>query len=79
MNNSSEYIMCGGCGAKHPRQRCIGCLHDFGGDDEFSRQIREDKEKRANERKDAERAAMENLTAEQRKILGIPDFVGEQD
>ncbi|WP_274869686.1 hypothetical protein [Phaeobacter gallaeciensis] len=21
--------MCGGCGAIHPDQRCIGCLHDF--------------------------------------------------
>lgn len=26
-----SYTMCGGCGATHPDQRCIGCLHNFGG------------------------------------------------
>lgn len=24
-----EYKQCGGCGAKHPSKRCIGCMHDF--------------------------------------------------
>ena len=24
------YAPCGGCGAKTPVGRCIGCLHDFG-------------------------------------------------
>ena len=23
-------IMCGGCGATADKERCIGCLHDFG-------------------------------------------------
>jgi hypothetical protein len=23
------YTVCGGCGAVHPKQRCIGCAHDF--------------------------------------------------
>jgi hypothetical protein len=26
-----EYISCGGCGARRPQDRCIGCLHYFGG------------------------------------------------
>ena len=25
------FIPCGGCGADHPSQRCLGCLHQFGG------------------------------------------------
>jgi hypothetical protein len=25
-----EWIECGGCGAKDPKDRCIGCLHYFG-------------------------------------------------
>jgi hypothetical protein len=25
------YTACGGCGATNPSQRCIGCLHPFGG------------------------------------------------
>lgn len=26
-----RYSPCGGCGAEKPIDRCIGCLHDFGG------------------------------------------------
>lgn len=26
----STYTICGGCGATHPNERCIGCLHYFG-------------------------------------------------
>lgn len=26
-----DYETCGGCGAADPKDRCIGCLHDFGG------------------------------------------------
>lgn len=26
-----NYLACGGCGAKTPQDRCIGCLHNFGG------------------------------------------------
>ncbi len=26
-----RYTPCGGCGADKPSDRCIGCLHDFGG------------------------------------------------
>jgi len=26
----SELIPCGGCGAESPKDRCIGCMHDFG-------------------------------------------------
>lgn len=25
-----EFNPCGGCGASHPNERCLGCLHDFG-------------------------------------------------
>ena len=25
-----NYTMCGGCGAADPKERCIGCFHDFG-------------------------------------------------
>ncbi len=25
-----QFIPCGGCGANHPRERCINCHHDFG-------------------------------------------------
>lgn len=24
-----KYEICGGCGADHPDQRCIGCFHPF--------------------------------------------------
>ena len=24
-----EYAPCGGCGATHPKQRCLGCMHQF--------------------------------------------------
>lgn len=68
------YRPCGGCGADHPGKRCIGCFHDFGGDDEFSLHLREREARREAERKDAERAAMTLLTAEQRRALGLPDF-----
>lgn len=27
----TEYTMCGGCGATKPEDRCLGCLHNFGG------------------------------------------------
>lgn len=27
----SKFTPCGGCGATTPSERCIGCLHDFGG------------------------------------------------
>jgi hypothetical protein len=27
----AKYKMCGGCGATDPKDRCLGCLHDFGG------------------------------------------------
>ena len=26
-----NYTPCGGCGAEHPKKRCINCHHDFGG------------------------------------------------
>ena len=26
-----SYTPCGGCGATHPKERCINCHHDFGG------------------------------------------------
>jgi len=26
----TNFIPCGGCGAEHPNERCIGCFHDFG-------------------------------------------------
>lgn len=32
-----SYVPCGGCGATHPRERCINCLHDFGKPDGFAR------------------------------------------
>jgi predicted Fe-S protein YdhL (DUF1289 family) len=35
----SETIPCGGCGATKDRERCIGCLHDFG--DEASAWVRQ--------------------------------------
>ncbi|MFM0095608.1 hypothetical protein PQQ87_08345 [Paraburkholderia nemoris] len=25
------YMSCGGCGATDPSERCLGCMHDFGG------------------------------------------------
>lgn len=28
---ANSYEPCGGCGATEPKQRCIGCFHDFGG------------------------------------------------
>lgn len=27
---NDKFIPCGGCGAEHPNERCIGCFHDFG-------------------------------------------------
>jgi len=30
MSEERKPIMCGGCGAKSDKERCMGCLHDFG-------------------------------------------------
>lgn len=37
----NEYTMCGGCGASHPNQRCLGCLHYFGAGSWDTREIYE--------------------------------------
>lgn len=29
MGDTDEMLPCGGCGNANPRERCIGCLHDF--------------------------------------------------
>lgn len=30
MKEGNKFKPCGGCGATHPRERCINCFHDFG-------------------------------------------------
>lgn len=37
-----EYIPCGGCGARHPKERCIGCMHSFTKEEEEKLQKRRD-------------------------------------
>jgi hypothetical protein len=69
-----RYVRCDGCGNDDPRKRCLGCFHDFGGDDAFSLSLREAAAERAATRLSAERAVMEHLTAAQRRSLGLPDF-----
>lgn len=32
MSNSKKMRPCGGCGAETPKERCMGCMHDFGYD-----------------------------------------------
>lgn len=27
--NRNSFVSCGGCGATHPNERCIGCFHVF--------------------------------------------------
>lgn len=27
----TDFTACGGCGASNPKERCLGCFHDFGG------------------------------------------------
>lgn len=58
--SDQQYETCGGCGATHPDQRCIGCLHYFGGDSWGTRRIYEKIESGANAAADSPALAQSN-------------------